>query len=337
MCSYSFAAGTTDGPGMFNFAQGTTTSNPFWDKVRDFLSVPTEAEIACQAPKPILINTGDITKPYEWDPEVVPMQIIRLGNVFILSVPGELTTMAGRRLRNAVKSILEKGKIVAPGQKVHVTIAGLANNYASYITTFEEYQAQRYEAASTIFGPHTLDGYIQEFSRLARDLVNGVPSDAGTPPPDMQSELIQMMPLAHCDRVPHGSKFGDVVEGKDVQPSYSASAGAVVKATFHGANPRHNQRPRGTFLTVERVEAEDKTKIVAYDGDWETKFHWQAGKEDPLDLGFTRTSEATLEWAIPADAVPGSYKLCYSGDHLLSHTAKAIPFTGCSSIFQVVA
>ena len=57
----------------------------------------------------------------------------------------------------------------------------------------------------------------------------------------------------------------------------------------------------------------------------------------PLDLGFTRTSEATLEWAIPADAVPGSYKLCYSGDHLLSHTAKAIPFTGCSSIFQVVA
>lgn len=57
-CSYSFAAGTTDGPGMFNFAQGTTSGNPFWDKVRDFLSVPTQEEIDCQAPKPILINTG---------------------------------------------------------------------------------------------------------------------------------------------------------------------------------------------------------------------------------------------------------------------------------------
>jgi neutral ceramidase len=55
---YSFAAGTTDGPGMFNFAQGTTTSNPFWNKVRDFLSEPTPEEIACQRPKPILLNTG---------------------------------------------------------------------------------------------------------------------------------------------------------------------------------------------------------------------------------------------------------------------------------------
>ncbi len=57
--SYSFAAGTTDGPGMFNFAQGTTTSNPFWDKVRDFLSEPTQEEMDCQAPKPILLNTGE--------------------------------------------------------------------------------------------------------------------------------------------------------------------------------------------------------------------------------------------------------------------------------------
>jgi hypothetical protein len=43
---------------MFNFAQGTTTSNPFWDKVRDFLSEPTQEEMDCQAPKPILLNTG---------------------------------------------------------------------------------------------------------------------------------------------------------------------------------------------------------------------------------------------------------------------------------------
>ncbi len=40
-------------------------------------------------------------------------------------------------------------------------IAGLTNTYSSYITTREEYAAQRYEAASTIFGPSTLDAYIQ--------------------------------------------------------------------------------------------------------------------------------------------------------------------------------
>ena len=274
-------------------------------------------------------------RPYEWDPEIVHVQILRLGNVFILSVPGELTTMAGRRLRNAVKSILEAGNLVAPGQKVHVTIAGLANNYASYIVTYEEYQAQRYEAASTIFGPHTLDGYIQEFSRLARDMVAGTPSDPGTPPPDMESELFQLMPEAHCDRVPHGVKFGDVVSGKDVKAQYAP--GDIANATFHGANPRHNQRPKGTFLTVERVLSGGKTVAVAYDHDWETKFHWQAGKEDPLDFGFTRTSEATVEWDIPADVVAGKYRLCYYGDHLLTHTDKPIPFSGCSSVFDVIA
>jgi len=44
---------------------------------------------------------------------------------------------------------------------VTFVIAGLTNTYSSYVTTYEEYQAQRYEGASTIFGPHTLDAYIQ--------------------------------------------------------------------------------------------------------------------------------------------------------------------------------
>ena len=47
------------------------------------------------------------------------------------------------------------------GPDVRVVIAGLANTYSSYVTTFEEYAEQRYEGASTIFGPHTLDAYIQ--------------------------------------------------------------------------------------------------------------------------------------------------------------------------------
>lgn len=348
---YSFAAGTTDGPGMFNFAQGTTTDSPFWDKVRDFLSEPTQAEIDCQAPKPILLNTGDIVRPYEWDPETLPIQILRLGNAFILSMPAELTTMAGRRLRKAVRAVLEDGGIVGAGQKVQVTVAGLANNYASYVVTYEEYQAQRYEAASTIFGPHTLEAYIQEFTRLARDMVAGAATAPGTPPPDMTAQQLQFMKPPHCDRAPRGSKFGDVVAGADVQPSYPI--GAVAAATFQAANPRHNLRPTGSYLTVVRLsttitstasstqEEEDKAPlgrraVVAYDGDWCTTFRWRAGPEDPLDLGFSRQSVATVSWTIPADTLPGQYQLCYAGDHKVSHTAKVVPFSGCSSTFEVV-
>lgn len=47
------------------------------------------------------------------------------------------------------------------GEDVHPVIAGLTNTYSSYITTFEEYGVQRYEGASTLYGPHTLDAYIQ--------------------------------------------------------------------------------------------------------------------------------------------------------------------------------
>ena len=34
---YSFAAGTTDGPGTFTFRQGMKTENPLWNVVRNFL------------------------------------------------------------------------------------------------------------------------------------------------------------------------------------------------------------------------------------------------------------------------------------------------------------
>lgn len=329
---YSFAAGTTDGPGMFGFTQGTTTGNPFWNRVRDFLSKPTDEEIRCQHPKPILLNTGDIEIPYQWDPRVVPVQIIRVGNLFILSCPNEFTTMAGRRLRNTIQSILEDGKIVGEGQKIYVTIAGLTNSYSSYVTTYEEYQAQRYEAASTIFGPHTLEGYIQEFSRLARDLVAGQPSVSTTSPPDLTDKQLQLIPEPRFDRVPKNASFGDVFPGKDVKASYKV--GETATATFYAANPRNNQRVQGTYLTIEK-----KSKIgyhmIANDADWSTKFHWRAGPEDPLDFGVSKQSIAEISWDISNDITTGTYRICYFGDHKIAKLAKIIPFKGCSSDFTV--
>jgi neutral ceramidase len=335
---YSFAAGTTDGPGMFSFTQGTTTGNPFWDKVSAILAKPTEEEIKCQAPKPILINSCDIDVPHEWDPQTVPVQILRIGNVFILSAPGELTTMAGRRLRNAVRSILETGHIVPKGTKIYVTIAGLTNTYSSYITTYEEYQAQRYEAASTIYGPHTLEGYIQEFSRLARDMVNNVPSYTGAPPVDYQDVMIQMIPEPRFDRVADGKKFGEIVEEKDVQPAYKA--GELAQVTFHAANPRNDQHTEGTFLTVEKKTEILKNgmtvfKTVATDADFNTRFEWRAGPEDYFDFGVSKQSIATLSWYIPNDVVEGTYRMCYEGDHKIGKMAKIVPFRGCSSEFTV--
>lgn len=70
--------------------------------------------------------------------------------------------MSGRRLRQSVRNAI----LQAGGEDVQVILAGLSNMYSSYVATPEEYQVQRYEAASTIFGPHTLTIYIDQFQNL---------------------------------------------------------------------------------------------------------------------------------------------------------------------------
>ena len=57
-------------------------------------------------------------------------------------------------------------------ENLKVVLAGLSNAYTHYITTFEEYQRQRYEAASTIFGPHTLRAYLEQYAYLTEKMLN---------------------------------------------------------------------------------------------------------------------------------------------------------------------
>lgn len=73
----SFAAGTIDGPGMFDFEQGANSSNPLWPFIRDVLHKPTAAETACQSPKDILLPTGNVNFPYPWADRVLPVQVRR--------------------------------------------------------------------------------------------------------------------------------------------------------------------------------------------------------------------------------------------------------------------
>lgn len=166
---FSFAAGTTDGPGAFDFTQGDTSGkNPVWRVFRNFIKAPSKEVVSCQNPKPILLPVGEMRLPYEWVPRIVETQILQVGSLFIIGFPGEITTMAGRRLRRAVKNkILETwNKLDDP----HVVISALSNMYTHYVTTSEEYQKQRYEAASTLYGPYTLNAYLNQFEQLVDSL-----------------------------------------------------------------------------------------------------------------------------------------------------------------------
>lgn len=58
---------------------------------------------------------------------------------FLPPPPSPFRTMAGRRLRTAVRDVLIKNKYPTD---TRVVIAGLSNTYSGYITTYEEFEVQ---------------------------------------------------------------------------------------------------------------------------------------------------------------------------------------------------
>jgi neutral ceramidase len=107
-------------------------------------------------------------------------------------------------------------------------MSSMTNTYSSYTTTYEEYQVQRYEGASTLYGPHTLDAYIQTAVDLATAMVKGKPVVSQVQPPNLLDKQISLLPPVLMDTVPLGAKFGDVVQ--DVADSYKP--GDIVEVVF---------------------------------------------------------------------------------------------------------
>nr|WBW70150.1 venom protein [Lampona murina] len=318
---YSFGAGTTDGPGGFNFKQGTKTDSLFWNLVRDLIASPSEDLKKCQKPKPILLATGEMDFPYMWQPFQVPTQILRIGQLAVVAVPGEFTTMSGRRTRNAVKKILDG----CSSSENQVVIGGLSNTYSSYVATFEEYQVQRYEGASTIYGQHTLQAYVQQYQKLATALCTGETLPEGPAPKSLLDKQISLQPGVIYDTAYFGKKYGDVLH--DANRRYAP--GETVTVTFVSGHPRNDLMLEGTFLTVDRLNPNTGNwTTVATDADWETRFHWTRTN---MVLGH---SEAKVTWDIPEDIKPGTYRIQHFG-HSKSIFQKITPYKGTSSTFVI--
>lgn len=99
-------------------------------------------------------------------PSVVPLQIVRLGQLTLICCPGEFTTIAGQRVVDTVKQTFA----VQPSIE-RVWLASYCNDYMGYVTTYEEYQAQAYEGGHTLFGQWTLAACQSKFQGLAEQLL----------------------------------------------------------------------------------------------------------------------------------------------------------------------
>jgi len=225
--------------------------------------------------------------------------------------------MAGRRLRNTIRQALRDAKYTDAESAV-ITISGLSNAYTHYITTYEEYTYQRYEAGSNLYGPWTLAAYQQIYYNLAYALMTGAPVEHGPIPPDLEGKQISFGSGVIGD----GGPFGKVQT--DVKPSYKI--GDTVMAVFYSAHPKNNYLTQSSFLNVERLQDDDWI-IVRTDGDWSTKFHWQRHLIDQ--------SYVTVTWKIESWTMPGTYRIQHNGNSKEFITKKIKPFSGTSSTFTI--
>ncbi|PVH80578.1 neutral/alkaline nonlysosomal ceramidase-like protein [Cadophora sp. DSE1049] len=308
---YSFAAGTSDGPGAFDFTQndpGAPNASPVWRVVSGFIKEPTKAQKRCHYPKPILLDVGEISSPYLWTPNIVDVQVLRVGQLVIIVSPGEATTMAGRRwkeaIHNSASSLALSG---SPSVDPVVVIGGPANSYTHYIATTEEYGIQRYEGASTLYGPYTLNAYINLTLKYLPYLSSSTTRRPlpGPSPPDNVNRSLSFITGVVFDGTPIFKHFGDVKTA--VRPAYSI--GDIVSVTFVGANPRNSLRLEQTYAAIEKLDTTTSRWVrVRDDSDWALIFNWKRTS------GVLGTSEVEIVWETEEWASPGLYRVKYYGD-----------------------
>ncbi|MCC7539353.1 MAG: neutral/alkaline non-lysosomal ceramidase N-terminal domain-containing protein [Deltaproteobacteria bacterium] len=86
----------------------------------------------------------------------LPLHAFRVGDTWLVTVPGEPTTVAAHRIELAVRA--------ATGD--HCVVVGYSGDYSGYFTTEQEYRAQHYEGASTLWGRHSTEHIRRQYERL---------------------------------------------------------------------------------------------------------------------------------------------------------------------------
>jgi neutral ceramidase len=327
---YAFAGGSTeDGGGHPLFMEGMVERDEGLDAlVQAVLDPPavTDELRACHAPKPILYRKES------QDP--LPIGVAKIGQLAMVFIPSEATTMSGRRMRDTVKSVL--------GDKVEqIVIAGYSNDYSGYITTPEEYAVQQYEGGHTLFGPWTLPAFQQEIARLTRALANGEPGPDAADQGDLRG-LVESLPLGndHDDPPPEAS-FGDVV----TIPHASYVPGETVSVAFWTGHPDNAFVRAQSYVEIQRLSGSSWSTIMT-DGDWTTQVRWtQASRVippyDPLDpfamppAPINEAFTVSIGWQIPEQTEAGNYRVVFYGSEKPDTDSPARRFTAESASFEI--
>lgn len=292
---YSMAAGSTeDGGGHPMFKEGMLTRNKMVDGlINNTYNMPPPSDecVECHGVKPILFPTGEMDPPGQT--QVLPITLARIGDLTLACVAAEVTTMAGRRLRNHLSETLGTNP-------EDIILVGYANEYGGYLTTKEEYDTQQYEGGHTLFGPWSLSAYQQEFDKLATAMLAGEIRNTGDTALDQRGTTTSVDLVAQATPVSNAKDIGTVSK----QPKKQVKAGDTATAVFHAIDPRLNFPYDQPYVSVE-INDGGTWRSVALDGDWSTRSRWLPTEKNPDEI------ELHVSWDVPDDATAGEYRFTY--------------------------
>lgn len=301
-----FAAGSTeDGPGADGFDEGVN-ANRVWTDFNWLAYRSSQRLVDCQYPKSNLFAVHNHIQ------QELPIQVMRFGDYYLLGMPGEHNGSVGVQYRQDMAELFGV-------DESQILVQGYTNAYSHYVVTPQEYMSQQYEGGATPFGINTMGAYRQVLNTVATSLRDGTDLPLGTKPYP-RTPVMSTVGKVLYDLPGVGNYYGKVL----TQPANTAR-GNTVSARFVGAHPNNNHRLNGTYLEVQRYENGQWVR-VAGDNSPDTRFHWKRH--------LAAQSRVTIEWLIPADAVPGQYRLVYHGDSKKS-SRSITPFTGVSKSFTV--
>lgn len=326
-CGQSTAAGPVADKGAFGLSEFTGSEEgrgPLFDTTR----VPFEGDHLPVSADPAQGNKIVIGIPLDV-PKAVPLMALRIGDRMIVSVPGEATKEVGSRLRAAVLGAAQGAGIAK------VVVSGLANEYADYFTTPEEFDAQHYEGGATIYGRASSVAVQESLVGLASDVVAGKDAPAAYPFDPTNGVT------PNADAFPPGAATGSAI----AQPQTAARL-AHPEFAWQGG-PRGYDRPLDrAFVTVERqVTLKLKTKPKpkkrrrrrpsghsnpSFTGKIQaarTRTVWQAVDSD-LGLNIVWTVDGNgayrAHWEVPLSAPAGRYRFVVTANR---YGLTSAPFT----------
>jgi hypothetical protein len=227
---------------------------------------------------------------------------VQVGNLWLGTVPGEATTVAGRqmmaRLREGTMRARRTGPPPVPSDSV--AIIGLANGYLNYITTAAEYQAQTYEGGSTLYGPHSATFMAERLIALAAGMgtPTGRPVDSilVRPGPIRKTTLKQRAPIPF-----------------DARTTQARCAPGVVRVTWNDAAPGLFGPAEGSMVRFIRTATQDtipddhirvEVRMVEKHGDrWRWEARWRPAPPlasgDSVAVEFPRWAGARAGCRVP--------------------------------------